>query len=168
MRLLRYGAKGHEQPGLLDGEGRIRSLVGIVPDIAGDALAAAGLDRLRGLDPAALPLVEGAPRLGPCVGQVGKFICIGLNYADHAAESGLKVPPEPVMFLKATSAICGPDDPVEIPRGSEQTDWEVELGVVIGTPGKYIAEANAMAHVSGYCGFNDVPDGAFQTAASAQ
>ena len=168
MRLLRYGAKGHEQPGLLDGEGRIRSLVGIVPDIAGDALAAAGLDRLRGLDPAALPLVEGAPRLGPCVGQVGKFICIGLNYADHAAESGLKVPPEPVMFLKATSAICGPDDPVEIPRGSEKTDWEVELGVVIGTPGKYIAEANAMAHVAGYCVVNDVSERAFQTERSGQ
>ena len=168
MRLLRYGAKGHEQPGLLDGEGRIRSLVGIVPDIAGDALAAAGLDRLRGLDPAALPLVEGAPRLGPCVGQVGKFICIGLNYADHAAESGLKVPPEPVMFLKATSAICGPDDPVEIPRGSEKTDWEVELGVVIGTPGKYIAEADAMAHVAGYCVVNDVSERAFQTERSGQ
>ena len=168
MRLLRYGAKGHEQPGLLDGEGRIRSLVGIVPDIAGDVLAAAELDRLRGLDPAALPLVEGAPRLGPCVGQVGKFICIGLNYADHAAESGLKVPPEPVMFLKATSAICGPDDPVEIPRGSEKTDWEVELGVVIGTPGKYIAEANAMAHVAGYCVVNDVSERAFQTERSGQ
>ena len=168
MRLLRYGAKGHEQPGLLDGEGRIRSLVGIVPDIAGDVLAAAELDRLRGLDPAALPLVEGAPRLGPCVGQVGKFICIGLNYADHAAESGLKVPPEPVMFLKATSAICGPDDPVEIPRGSEKTDWEVELGVVIGTPGKYIAEADAMAHVAGYCVVNDVSERAFQTERSGQ
>ncbi len=168
MRLLRYGAKGHEQPGLLDGEGRIRSLVGIVPDIAGDVLAAAGLDRLRGLDPAALPLVEGTPRLGPCVGQVGKFICIGLNYADHAAESGLKVPPEPVMFLKATSAICGPDDPVEIPRGSEKTDWEVELGVVIGTPGKYIAEADAMAHVAGYCVVNDVSERAFQTERSGQ
>jgi 2-keto-4-pentenoate hydratase/2-oxohepta-3-ene-1,7-dioic acid hydratase in catechol pathway len=168
MRLLRYGAKGHEQPGLLDGEGRIRSLVGIVPDIAGDVLAAAELDRLRGLDPAALPLVEGTPRLGPCVGQVGKFICIGLNYADHAAESGLKVPPEPVMFLKATSAICGPDDPVEIPRGSEKTDWEVELGVVIGTPGKYIAEADAMAHVAGYCVVNDVSERAFQTERSGQ
>jgi 2-keto-4-pentenoate hydratase/2-oxohepta-3-ene-1,7-dioic acid hydratase in catechol pathway len=168
MRLLRYGAKGREQPGLLDGEGRIRSLVGIVPDIAGDVLAAAELDRLRGLDPAALPLVEGAPRLGPCVGQVGKFICIGLNYADHAAESGLKVPPEPVMFLKATSAICGPDDPVEIPRGSEKTDWEVELGVVIGTPGKYIAEADAMAHVAGYCVVNDVSERAFQTERSGQ
>jgi ureidoglycolate lyase/2,4-diketo-3-deoxy-L-fuconate hydrolase len=168
MRLLRYGAKGHEQPGLLDREGRIRSLAGIVPDIAGDVLAAAGLDRLRGLDPAALPLVEGTPRLGPCVGQVGKFICIGLNYADHAAESGLKVPPEPVMFLKATSAICGPDDPVEIPRGSEKTDWEVELGVVIGTPGKYIAEADAMAHVAGYCVVNDVSERAFQTERSGQ
>jgi ureidoglycolate lyase/2,4-diketo-3-deoxy-L-fuconate hydrolase len=168
MRLLRYGAKGQEQPGLLDRDGRIRSLAGIVPDIAGVVLSAAGLDRLRALDPATLPLVDGTPRLGPCVGQVGKFVCIGLNYADHAAESGLKVPPEPVMFLKATSAICGPDDAVEIPRGSEKTDWEVELGVVIGTPGRYIAEADAMAHVAGYCVVNDVSERAFQTERSGQ
>ncbi len=168
MRLLRYGAKGQEQPGLLDGNGRIRSLAGIVPDIAGEVLSDSGLERLRGLDVAELPLVEGTPRLGPCVGQVGKFVCIGLNYADHAAELGLKVPPEPVMFLKATSAICGPDDAVEIPRGSEKTDWEVELGVVIGTPGKYIAEADAMAHVAGYCVVNDVSERAFQTERSGQ
>jgi 2-keto-4-pentenoate hydratase/2-oxohepta-3-ene-1,7-dioic acid hydratase in catechol pathway len=168
MRLLRYGAKGQEQPGLLDRDGRIRSLAGIMPDIAGEVLSAAGLDRLRALDQAQLPLVDGSPRLGACVGQVGKFICIGLNYADHAAESGLKVPPEPVMFLKATSAICGPDDPVEIPRGSEKTDWEVELGVVIGSPGKYIAEADAMAHVAGYCVVNDVSERAFQTERSGQ
>ena len=168
MRLLRYGAKGQEQPGMLDRDGRIRSLAGVVPDIAGEALSDAGLARLRAVDPATLPLVDGSPRLGPCVDGVGKFVCIGLNYADHAAESGLKVPPEPVMFLKATSAICGPDDPVEIPRGSEKTDWEVELGVVIGTPGKYIAEADAMAHVAGYCVINDVSERAFQTERSGQ
>ena len=168
MKLLRYGAKGQEQPGLLDSAGRIRSLAGVVPDLAGAVLSAEGLARLRALDPAALPLVEGSPRLGPCVAGVGKFICIGLNYADHAAEFGLKVPPEPVMFLKATSAICGPDDAVEIPRGSEKTDWEVELGVVIGTPGKYIAEADAMAHVAGYCVVNDVSERAFQTERSGQ
>ena len=168
MKLLRYGAKGLEQPGLLDRSGKIRSLAGLVPDIAGDTLSAEGLDRLRALDVAMLPVVEGRPRLGPCVGGVGKFICIGLNYADHAAESGLKVPPEPVMFLKATSAICGPDDPVEIPRGSEKTDWEVELGVVIGSAGKYIAETDAMAHVAGYCVVNDVSERAFQTERSGQ
>ena len=168
MRLLRYGARGQEEPGLLDREGRVRSLAGVVPDIAGAALSPEGLDRLRALDPESLPLVEGSPRLGPCVGQVGKFICIGLNYADHAAEANLKVPPEPVMFLKATSAICGPDDPVEIPRGAEKTDWEVELGVVIGTPAKYVAEADAMAHVAGYCVVNDVSERAFQTERSGQ
>ena len=168
MKLLRYGAKGQEQPGLLDQAGRIRSLAGVVPDIAGDALSAEALDRLRAVDAATLPLVDGNPRLGPCVGSVGKFICIGLNYADHAAESGLKVPPEPVIFMKATSAICGPNDPVEIPRGSEKTDWEVELGVVIGTAGKYIAEADAMAHVAGYCVINDVSERAFQTERSGQ
>jgi 2-keto-4-pentenoate hydratase/2-oxohepta-3-ene-1,7-dioic acid hydratase in catechol pathway len=168
MKLLRYGAKGLEQPGLLDRSGRIRSLAGIVPNIAGETLSAEGLDRLQALDVAMLPVVEGRPRLGPCVGGVGKFICIGLNYADHAAESGLKVPPEPVMFLKATSAMCGPDDPVEIPRGSEKTDWEVELGVVIGTAGKYIAETDAMRHVAGYSVVNDVSERAFQTERSGQ
>ena len=137
-------------------------------DIAGDTLSAAALDRLRAVDPSTLPLVDGDPRLGPCVGGVGKFICIGLNYADHAAESGLKVPPEPVMFMKATSAICGPNDPVEIPRGSEKTDWEVELGVVIGTAGKYVTEGEAMAHVAGYCVVNDVSERAFQTERSGQ
>ena len=168
MKLLRFGAKGQEQPGLLDRDGNVRSLAGIVKDIAGETLSPASLERLRTVDVSTLPLVEGRPRLGPCVGGVGKFICIGLNYADHAAESGLKVPPEPVMFLKATSAICGPDDPVEIPRGSEKTDWEVELGVVIGTPGKYVAEADAMAHVAGYCVVNDVSERAFQTERSGQ
>lgn len=168
MKLLRYGAKGQEQPGLLDEAGRIRSLAEVVDDIGGDVLSDAGLDRLRALDPGRLPVVEGERRLGPCVGGIGKFVCIGLNYADHAAESGLKVPPEPVIFMKATSAVCGPNDPVEIPRGSEKTDWEVELGVVIGTSGRYIAEADALAHIAGYCIVNDVSERAFQAERSGQ
>ena len=168
MKLLRYGAKGQEKPGLLDRDGSIRSLAGVVDDIAGSALTREGLDRVRAIDPATLPLVEGRPRLGACVGGIGKFICIGLNYADHAAESGLQVPPEPVIFMKATSAVCGPDDPVEIPRGSEKTDWEVELGVVIGTGGRYIAEADALAHIAGYCVVNDVSERAFQAERSGQ
>ena len=168
MKLLRYGAKGQEKPGLLDRDGSIRSLAGVVDDIAGRALTREGLDRIRAIDPATLPLVEGRPRLGACVGGIGKFICIGLNYADHAAESGLQVPPEPVIFMKATSAVCGPDDPVEIPRGSEKTDWEVELGVVIGTGGRYIAEADALAHIAGYCVVNDVSERAFQAERSGQ
>jgi 2-keto-4-pentenoate hydratase/2-oxohepta-3-ene-1,7-dioic acid hydratase in catechol pathway len=168
MKLLRYGAKGQEKPGLLDGDGRIRSLAGLANDIAGNVLSREGLERIRATDPASLPLVEGKPRLGPCVGAIGKFICIGLNYADHAAESGLKVPPEPVIFMKATSAVCGPDDPVEIPRGSEKTDWEVELGVVIGTGGRYIAEGDAFSHIAGYCVVNDVSERAFQAERSGQ
>jgi 2-keto-4-pentenoate hydratase/2-oxohepta-3-ene-1,7-dioic acid hydratase in catechol pathway len=168
MKLLRFGASGAERPGILDWEGRIRSLAGVVPDIGGDTLLPAELERLRALDVEALPIVDGKPRLGPCVSGVGKFVCIGLNYADHAAESGLKVPPEPVIFMKATSAICGPDDSVEIPRGSEKTDWEVELGVVIGTGGRYIAESDAMGHVAGYCVVNDVSERAFQAERSGQ
>lgn len=168
MKLLRYGPKGQEQPGMLDQEGRIRSLAGVVDDIDGSALAPPSLERLRALDIGSLPLVEGSPRLGPCVAGVGKFICIGLNYADHAAESGLQVPPEPVVFMKATSAVCGPDDEVEIPRGSEQTDWEVELGVVIGQAAKYVSEADALAHVAGYCVVNDVSEREFQTKRSGQ
>ena len=162
MKLLRYGPKGQEKPGLLDAEGRVRSLDGVVPDIDGDAFSLAGMDRLRRADPSSLPLVEGNPRLGPCVGRVGKMICIGLNYSDHAAESGLQVPPEPVVFMKATSAICGPNDEVEIPRGSEQTDWEVELGVVIGREAKYVDEVSALDHVAGYCVVNDVSERHFQ------
>ena len=168
MKLLRYGPKGQEKPGLLDAEGRVRSLDGIVPDIDGDAFSSAGMDRLRRADPSSLPLVEGNPRLGPCVGKVGKMICIGLNYSDHAAESGMQVPPEPVIFMKATSAICGPNDDVEIPRGSEQTDWEVELGVVIGREAKYVDEASALDHVAGYCVVNDVSERHFQTQRSGQ
>jgi ureidoglycolate lyase/2,4-diketo-3-deoxy-L-fuconate hydrolase len=166
MKLLRYGPPGHERPGLLDADGHVRDLSGHVDDLAGDVLTEAGLSLLRKLDPGALPRVPGIPqqdlRLGPCVGQVGKFICIGLNYADHAAESGLPVPQEPVVFAKWTSAICGPDDPIRIPRGSVKTDWEVELGVVIGEGGAYIDEADAMKHVAGYCVVNDVSEREWQ------
>ena len=162
MKLLRHGPRGQERPGVLDAEGRVRDLSAFVPDIAGDVLTAAGLARLGEIDLSTLPVVAGAPqaglRLGPCVGAVGKFICIGLNYADHAAESGMPLPAEPVVFSKWTSAITGPDDDVEIPRGSTRTDWEVELGVVIGTGGRYIAEADAMSHVAGYCVINDVSE----------
>lgn len=162
MKLLRHGAPGAEKPGLLDGEGRIRDLSSVIPDIAGEAITPEGLQRLRALDVSALSLVDGAPRLGPCVGRVGKFVCIGLNYSDHAAETGAQVPAEPVIFNKWTSAICGPDDDVRIPRGSHKTDWEVELGVVIGRGGRYIAEADALDHVAGYCVINDVSERAFQ------
>ena len=160
MKLLRYGPRGAEKPGMLDADGALRDLSAHVPDIAGDVLG--DLGRLAEIDPASLPLVEGAPRLGACVGGTGKFMCIGLNYADHAAESGMEVPSEPVLFMKATSAICGPNDPIIIPRGSEKTDWEVELGVVIGKPAKYVSEADALAHVAGYCVCNDVSERAFQ------
>jgi len=166
MKLLRYGPSGQERPGLLDRDGRVRDLSAHVADIGGATLAPEGLARLAAMDPASLPLVPGTPqkdlRLGPCVGGVGKFICIGLNYADHAAESGLNVPPEPVIFNKWTSAIVGPDDDVEIPRGSVKTDWEVELAVVIGKGGKYIEEADAMSHVAGYCIANDVSEREYQ------
>jgi 2,4-diketo-3-deoxy-L-fuconate hydrolase len=166
MKLLRYGPPGQEKPGVLDAQGRVRDLSALVPDIAGAVLLPASLARLRSLDLEALPLVAGLPqqdlRLGACVGQVGKCICIGLNYADHAAESGLPVPPEPVVFNKWTSALCGPDDAVQIPRGSLKTDWEVELAVVIGQGGRYIHEADAMAHVAGYCVMNDVSERDYQ------
>ncbi|WP_306141771.1 fumarylacetoacetate hydrolase family protein [Roseibium sp. MMSF_3412] len=166
MKLLRYGPAGQEKPGLLDDDGRVRDLSAHVTDISGDDLSPEKVAQLKGLDASSLPVVPGQPqedlRLGPCVGNVGKFICIGLNYADHAAESGLDVPPEPVVFGKWTSAIVGPDDDVEIPRGSEKTDWEVELGVVIGKGGKYIEEADALQHVAGFCVINDVSERDFQ------
>ncbi len=162
MKLLRYGPIGHEKPGMLDADGAIRDLSGVVGDIAGDALTPEGIAMLAAIDPATLPLVDGTPRYGACVGAVGKFICIGLNYSDHAAESGMDVPKEPVIFNKWTSAICGPDDAVEMPRGSTKLDWEVELGVVIGKPGRYIDEADAMAHVAGYCVVNDVSEREYQ------
>ncbi len=157
---------GQEKPGVLDSQGRVRDLSGLMADVAGDALLPESLARLRAIDINSLPLVAGVPqkdlRLGPCVGQIGKFICIGLNYADHAAESGAQVPPEPVVFNKWTSAVVGPDDNVEIPRGSVKTDWEVELGVVIGRGGRYIEEADALAHVAGYCVVNDVSEREYQ------
>ncbi|RZJ11630.1 MAG: FAA hydrolase family protein [Rubrivivax sp.] len=166
MKLLRYGQPGQELPGLLDTDGRVRDLSALVGDIAGEVLTPDGLAKLRGVDVSSLPIVSGTPqqdlRLGPCVGRVGKFICIGLNYADHAAESGLPVPTEPVVFAKWTSAICGPDDNVKIPRNSVKTDWEVELGVVIGQGGSYIEEADAMKHVAGYCVVNDVSEREWQ------
>ncbi|PTM44982.1 2,4-diketo-3-deoxy-L-fuconate hydrolase [Sphingomonas aerolata] len=162
MKLLRYGPIDHEKPGMLDADGAIRDLSGVVGDIAGDALTPEGIATLAAIDPATLPLVDGTPRYGACVGAVGKFICIGLNYSDHAAESGMDVPKEPVIFNKWTSAICGPDDAVEMPRGSTKLDWEVELGVVIGKPGRYIDEADAMAHVAGYCVINDVSEREYQ------
>ncbi|MCZ8336116.1 MAG: fumarylacetoacetate hydrolase family protein [Rhodobacteraceae bacterium] len=162
MKLLRVGQPGAEVPAIVDAAGRIRSLQGIVPDIAGATLTPEGLARLRAIDPATLPELPADARIGPCVGQVGKFICIGLNYADHAAESNLPVPKEPVIFLKANSAIVGPNDDVLIPRGSQKTDWEVELGVVIGKPASYVSEAEAMDHVAGYCVINDVSEREFQ------
>lgn len=166
MKLLRYGLKGQEKPGCLDADGRVRDLSDHIADVAGEALLPAAIESLKKLDINALPLVDGTPqddlRLGPCVGQTGKFICIGLNYADHAAESGLDVPPEPVIFNKWTSAIVGPDDNIVIPRGSKKTDWEVELGVVIGKGGSYIDEADALDHVAGFCVINDVSEREFQ------
>ncbi|MFN6004738.1 MAG: fumarylacetoacetate hydrolase family protein [Paracoccaceae bacterium] len=166
MKLLRYGAKGTEKPGLLDANGQVRDLSAHVADIGGAALSPEALKRLAALDPASLPLVPGTPqkdlRLGACVGGTRKFICIGLNYADHAAETGNAIPTEPVVFNKWITAMCGPDDDVEIPRGSIKTDWEVELGVVIGTGGKYIDEANALDHVAGYCVINDVSEREYQ------
>ena len=167
MKLLRHGPVGAEKPGLLHVDGTVRDLSGVVADIGGDVLSDAGIAALRAVDASKLPVVQN-PRLGPCVAGTGKFICIGLNYADHAAESGLQVPPEPVIFMKATSAICGPFDQVLIPRGSEKTDWEVELAFVIGTKAKYVTEANAMAHVAGYAVCNDVSERAFQTERSGQ
>ena len=166
MKLLRYGPAGAEKPGVLDADGRVRDLSGQIADIAGDVLTPDGLARLAGLDLAALPVVDGTPqqdlRLGPCVGHVRKFIAIGLNYADHAAESNMPVPAEPIVFNKWTSCIVGPDDDIQIPRGSTRTDWEVELGVVIGAPASDVSEAEAMAHVAGYCVVNDVSEREWQ------
>lgn len=153
---------------MIDAQGRIRDLSGIVADISGTALLPESLGYLRQLNSADLPLVAGSPRLGPCIGSVGKFLCIGLNYADHAAESGVAVPSEPVVFMKATSAICGPYDDVEIPRGSQKTDWEVELGVVIGRQAKYVEEIDALSHVAGYCVINDVSERQMQLEGTGQ
>ncbi len=168
MKLVRYGEPGQEKPGLIDAAGAIRDLSAHVPDIAGAVLTPEGLAKIAAIDPASLPLVAGTPRFGPCVAGTGKFICIGLNYSDHAAETGATVPPEPIIFMKATSAITGPNDNVEIPRNSQKTDWEVELGVVIGKTAKYVSEADAMDHVAGYCLINDVSERAFQTERQGQ
>ncbi|WP_040243552.1 fumarylacetoacetate hydrolase family protein [Chromohalobacter japonicus] len=162
MKLLRFGPQGQEKPGLLDDNGKIRDLSSLIKDVAGESLSDTALAQIAQADPQSLPEIPEGTRLGPCVGQVGKFICIGLNYSDHAAETGAEVPPEPVVFNKWTSAICGPNDDVEIPRDSQKTDWEVELGVIIGKPGRYIDEADAMDHVAGYCVINDVSEREFQ------
>ncbi len=162
MKLLRYGPSGQERPGLLDAQGRIRSLAGQVDDIGGAALGPDALAKLAALAVDRLPLVDGQPRLGPCVANSGKFICIGLNYSDHATETGAAVPPEPIIFMKSTGAIVGPNDRIEIPRGSQKTDWEVELGLVIGKTAKYVAQESALDYVAGYCVVNDLSERAFQ------
>lgn len=168
MKLLRYGTPGQEKPGLLDKTGQIRDLSAAIPDISGDTITPQSLQRIRSLDPAKLPTVSGSPRLGPCVSRVGKFLCIGLNYSDHAAEAGMKPPAEPVVFMKATSAITGPNDNVVIPRTSVKSDWEVELGVIIGSQTKYVSESEALNHVAGYCVVNDLSERTFQLEGTGQ
>ncbi len=168
MKLLRYGNPGEERPGLLDQEANLRDLSGVLADIHPATLGDPELARLRAVDPNTLPMVTGAPRLGPCVGGVGKFLCIGMNYADHARETGAEPPAEPVLFMKATSAICGPNDAVIIPKGSTKTDWEVELGVVIGTTARHVTTSAALDHVAGYCVVNDLSERAFQLEGTGQ
>ena len=162
MKLLRAGPVGQERPAVLDQDGGVRDLSALIDDIAGVALEPDNLARLKGLDPKSLPLIEKPGRIGPCVGRVGKFVCIGLNYADHAAETGIELPKEPVLFLKATSAICGPNDPIIKPRDSTKLDWEVELGLVIGRTARYVSEEEALDYVAGYCLVHDVSERAFQ------
>jgi 2,4-diketo-3-deoxy-L-fuconate hydrolase len=162
MKLARYGPPGQERPALVDRDGRLRDLSAQIQDICPETLGNEAIDRLRAIDPVTLPLVSGDPRIGPCVGAVRKFLCIGLNYSDHAAETGAVVPPEPVLFTKATSAIIGPHDDVRIPRGSVKTDWEVELGLVIGTAAKYVSESEAPRHIAGYCVVNDISEREYQ------
>ncbi|MEA5126443.1 fumarylacetoacetate hydrolase family protein [Xanthomonas floridensis] len=162
MKLVRVGTEGHERPGLIDSEGRIRDLSGVIDDVAGEHLTNAGLDRLRALDVSALPVIEGEQRYGAAVGRIGKFICVGLNYADHAAESGMEVPKMPILFMKATTAVCGPNDTVIIPRGSVKSDWEVELGVVIGDVARDVSVDEALNHVAGYAVINDLSEREFQ------
>ncbi|AXE64872.1 2-hydroxyhepta-2,4-diene-1,7-dioate isomerase [Hyphomonas sp. CACIAM 19H1] len=168
MKLLRVGPAGREKPAILDADGHIRDVSSLIDDWDGPALADAVLDQLRKIDLASLPILPAASRVGPCVAGVGKFICIGLNYADHAAETGAAVPAEPVVFFKATSAICGPNDNLEIPRRSEKTDWEVELGIVIGKQTKYVREEDALDHIAGYCIIHDVSERAFQLEGTGQ
>ena len=168
MKLLRYGAAGREKPGVLAPDQTVRDLSDVIPDVSGESLVPETIERLRKIEIEKLPRVNEVSRLGPCVGKVGKFICIGLNYSDHAAESGMAVPREPIVFMKATSAISGPNDNVVIPRGSEKTDWEVELGVVIGKPAKYVTQREALSHVAGYCVINDLSERAFQLEGTGQ
>ncbi|WP_355582204.1 fumarylacetoacetate hydrolase family protein [Xanthomonas cannabis] len=162
MKLVRVGAEGHERPGLIDSEGRIRDLSGVIDDVAGEHITNAGLEKLRALDVTTLPLIEGEQRYGAAVGRTGKFICVGLNYADHAAESGMEVPKMPILFMKATTAVCGPNDTVIIPRGSVKSDWEVELGVVIGDVARDVSVDEALNHVAGYAVINDLSEREFQ------
>jgi ureidoglycolate lyase/2,4-diketo-3-deoxy-L-fuconate hydrolase len=162
MKLLRYGPVGQEKPGLLDRDGKIRDLSGVVRDIDGEALAPASLDRLRRLDTATLPLVSGSPRLGPCVGSVSKIVAIGLNYRLHAQEAGMPIPTEPIFFMKATTSICGPNDDVIIPKGSQKTDYEVELGIVIGRTARYVDIKDVKNHIAGFCVVNDVSEREYQ------
>jgi len=168
MKLLRYGPMGKEKPGLLDANGAIRDLSGVIDDLAPETISSETFDQIAAINPETLPVVSGDPRIGACVGKPGKFICIGLNYSDHAAEAGMDLPPEPIIFFKATSAVCGPNDDVEIPRGATKTDWEVELGVVISKHAKYVDEADALDYVAGYCLTNDVSERAFQLEHSGQ
>jgi 2-keto-4-pentenoate hydratase/2-oxohepta-3-ene-1,7-dioic acid hydratase in catechol pathway len=168
VKLVRYGEAGNERPGMIDADGNIRDLSAHLADVAGKAIDPASLESLARLDPNTLPLVDGNPRLGACVAGTGKFICVGLNYSDHAAETGATVPPEPIIFMKATSAIVGPNDDLLIPRGSQKTDWEVELGIVIGRKAKYVSEAEALDHVAGYCVVHDVSERAFQAERQGQ
>jgi 2-keto-4-pentenoate hydratase/2-oxohepta-3-ene-1,7-dioic acid hydratase in catechol pathway len=168
MKLLRYGSPRRERPGLLDADGTIRDLSSVVAGIEGDTLLPESLEKIRRIDPKTLPVVEDTPRIGPCVGAVGKFVCAGLNYSDHAAETGATVPKEPIIFMKATSCINGPYDDIVLPPGSQKTDWEVELGVVIGAPAKYVSEADALKHVAGFCVVNDVSERAFQLEGTGQ
>ena len=168
MKLLRYGRPGAEKPGIIDMEGNVRDLTGHVDDLGGATLTAVGLAKIAAIDPNSLPLVKEPGRLGPCVTRTGKFICVGLNYADHAAETGAAIPSEPILFMKATSAITGPNDNVIIPRKSKKTDWEVELGVVIGDEARYVSEVDAMKHVAGYCLVNDVSEREFQAERGGQ
>ncbi|MCH1387626.1 MAG: fumarylacetoacetate hydrolase family protein [Rhodobacteraceae bacterium] len=168
MKLVRYGADGQEKPGMIDADGTLRDLSAHVADISGATLGDDNIAKLRALDPATLPAVEGNPRMGACVGDIGKFMCIGLNYADHAAETGADIPEHPILFMKANSAITGPNDDVVMPRGSTKTDWEVELGVVIGKAAKYVSEEEALDYVAGYCLCNDVSERHFQTSLTGQ
>ena len=168
MKLLRFGNSGQEKPGIIDNDGNIRDLSGVIDDINGSTISPDGLNKINQIDISSLPIVSNNPRIGPCVGNVGKFLCIGLNYSDHAAETGAEAPPEPILFQKATSAIIGPNDDVEIPKNSNATDWEVELGIIIGKKAKYIAEGTSQDYIAGYCVVNDVSERDFQAKRAGQ